>query len=119
MNDCLSESNYALGMTSSRLFALVGQRVLTADRVHDYVQLRFDSGDVLNVFNAFDLGCDGGPVMLDHLVGVRVETVVEEQESVRLEGTGIALCIDLTRDSFSGPEALHFVPATGEQVVWN
>jgi hypothetical protein len=106
-------------MTMSPLSILVGQRVSAAHRVHDYVQLRFDRGDILNVFNPFDLRGDGGSIALDELVGVSVETVTEEQDFVRLTGGAMALRIDLTKNSFVGPEALHFIPATGEQVVWN
>ncbi len=106
-------------MTSSPLSALVGQRVAAAGRVHDYVQLRFDQGDVLNVFNVFDLRDEHGPVTLDHLVGVSIETVDDERDFVRLAAGAIALRVDLTQNSFVGPEALHYIPTCGEQVVWS
>ena len=106
-------------MTSSSLSALIGQRVLAAEPIHDYVQIRFTRGDVLNVFSALDLRDDGRPATLDDLVGMSVETAVEEPEFVRLTGGAVALRVDLTDVSFVGPEALHYIPAVGEQVVWN
>ena len=59
-----------------------GHCISAVDKVHDYLKLRFDNGDVLNVFNAYRLDVADGPDSYS-LVGKRVAGVAEEVQEVR------------------------------------
>lgn len=104
-------------MTSSALSALSGRCISAIDEVHDYLQLNFDNGDVLNVYNAYSLETRSGHGVRS-LVGRRVTVVSEDAKEVRLELDALRLCIDLSNAAFRGPEAIEYIPKTGSRVVW-
>jgi hypothetical protein len=103
-------------MTSSSLSALVGHSISAIDEVHDYLQLKFDNGDVLNVFNAYSLDMVAD---IRSLVGRRVTVVAEEPKEVRLEMGALRLSVDLSDAAFRGPEAIEYIPTSGSRVVWS
>lgn len=97
---------------------IMGQGVAVASRVHDYAQIEFKSGDLLNIFNSFTINGEGSADM-QVVVGKTVTDVRENEASLRLEFEGIQLVVGLTDDAYSGPESLEFIPAGGgSRIVW-
>lgn len=104
-------------MASSALSALLGRCISVIDEVHDYLQLSFDNGDVLNVYNAYSFEAGSGRGA-SSLVGRRVTLVAEDPKEVRLELDTEWLCINLSDAAFRGPEAIEYIPKSGSRVVW-
>ena len=68
---------------SSMLSLLVGQRISKAERLYDYAQLWFDSGDLLNIFNVYVvLGCESETIA--ELVGCDVSSITETDGEIEL-----------------------------------
>ena len=103
---------------TSALEPLLGKCITSADAVHDYIQLRFESGDVLNVFNEYCLEGDGAYDLRD-LVGLCVKEVSEQTQKVLIDLGGLKFCISLLDAAFRGPEAIEYIPASGSRVVWS
>jgi len=98
--------------------ALVGRSIRSVVEIHDYVQLHFNLGIVLNIYNPFqvegtnDLG-------LDALVGATTTQVIERVEEVVLRfGTGAVISIDLREAAYTGPEAMLLRVPGGPIIVW-
>jgi hypothetical protein len=105
-------------MPESVLFPLVGHRVTTADVVHDYVQLRFDNGDVLNVFNDYEI--EGSSLATLHaLIGKCVVAVSTQPREVRLELGELSLIVSLLDTAYRDAEAIEYIPSSGSRVVWS
>lgn len=103
---------------TSALLPLVGQRVDAANRIHDYIQIRFETGGVLNIYNLFELAAPTrGVARLEDLIGCSVSAALEHRNGIRLTIGETTVFIDLTDTAFSGPEALEYVPASGSSVV--
>jgi hypothetical protein len=100
------------------LDGLLGQSVSWADSVHDYVQLRFGNGDLLNVYNKFLVDGLGNPGLAD-LVGCVVEGVLADEGQVVLAFGAVSLRVSLLEASYQGPEAIEYIPLTGDRVVWS
>jgi len=99
---------------------LIGLKVSKASLVHDYLQIFFEGGAVLNVYNPFRLSGgaarDGGAPP----VGASVLASVEE-EGRKIELTfsnGVVVSIDMRDEAYQGPEALELVRAGSPTVVW-
>lgn len=105
-------------MPTSMLSPLVGHRVTAADVIHDYVQLRFDNGDVLNVFNEFAVG-GVGTSGIHLLIGQRVAAVCAQPHEVRLELGELIFSVSLLDTAYRGPEAIEYIPSSGSRVVWS
>lgn len=103
---------------TSALAPLVGRYVTVADVVHDYIQLRFDNGDILNIFNEYGLEGIGG-FDVQALVGRRVASVSVQPQEVRVQLDGVQLRVSLLDAAFRGPEAIEYIPASGCPVVWS
>lgn len=95
-------------MATSTLSPLVGQRVIATDVVHDYLQVRFENGDLLNVYNVYELQGKTGAAQIGALVGLRVDATTMRKDAVRIECGALTLRMDLADASFSGPEALEY-----------
>lgn len=98
---------------------LLGVKLSKAEVVHDYLQLRFENGVILNVFNAYStrefsiddlsniFGCDVCAIRID-------ETAVEFEFS-----GGGAIRVGMSDNDYEGPEAMEYIGATGDRVVWS
>lgn len=105
-------------MTTSALSPLVGRRVVAAEVIHDYVQLRFDNGDVLNVFNEYGIeGAVGSDVRA--LTGQCVAAVFTQPHEVRLDFGDLRFSVSLLDVAYRGPEAIVYIPSSGSRVVWS
>lgn len=105
-------------MTTSALSSLVGRRIVAAEVIHDYVQLRFDNGDVLNVFNEY--GIEGGVGLDVHALTDRcVAAVFTQPHEVRLDLGDLRFRVSLLDVAYRGPEAIEYIPSSGNRVIWS
>lgn len=96
---------------------LVGSTVKNAIRVHDYHQLFFEEGAILNVYNDFEVSGGEG---VGSLEGAKVEGVEDTEDAAALRFSGEkSLRIDLRDAAYSGPEALALRMPGKPVVVWN
>jgi len=101
----------------SKLEILVGLLMADAMKVHDYVQLIFEQGIVLSIYNEFRLpnGDD-----ISSLRGEKLLKAEEKQEEIILHfSNGKSLSIDLRDEAYNGPEALQLNVPGQLTVVWN
>lgn len=97
---------------------IIGRKILAAQNIHDYTQLRFDDQSVLSIYNKFSL--TGAVTTLDRTVGQVVTGLDASAEMLKLllwpTGT---LAIGLCEEDYSGPEALSYAPSSGPTIVVN
>lgn len=105
-------------MKNSVLSPLVGRRVVTVEAIHDYIQLGFDSGDVLNVFNLYRIE-GSGDSDVHALIGQCLAAIFTQPWEVRLELGQLSLIVSLLDTAYRGPEAIEFIPSSGSRVVWS
>lgn len=104
---------------SQILSKLVHRHVEQVRHVHDYVQLRFDDGAILNVFNSATVS-GGRPDDLSSLVGVEVAEVSSTNTNVCLVmADGNVLTVGMADADYRGPEAMEYIAADGGRVVWS
>lgn len=97
---------------------LVGQRITAAERVHDYMQIRFGNGDLLNVFNEYRIEGRGEESVTD-LIDLVVSDASTRKEEVCIALGTKTLRISLVDSAYRGPEAIEYIPASGKRVVWS
>jgi hypothetical protein len=105
-------------MPTSILSPLVGHQITTADQIHDYVQLKFDNGDVLNVFNEYVVN-GAGVSGIHALIGQRVVTVHTQPNEVRIKLGELSFSVSLLEKAYRGPEAIEYIKSSGSRVVWS
>lgn len=104
-------------MTTSVLSRLLGQFIVSVEVIHDYLQVTFSNGDLLNVFNVYLL--EGvGQSGIRELIGLRVCGISDQTHEVRLDLGAHALKVSLADEAFRGPEAMEYVPVSGSRIVW-
>ena len=104
---------------TSQLNSIIGMTLRAAAKVHDYVQLYFTDGAVLNIYNPFSLEASN-PVDLADLAGSSVRMVSETPEKAVIEfDNGVQILIDLRDEAYIGPEAMQLNVPGKPGVVWN
>jgi hypothetical protein len=80
----------------------------------DYISIGFESGDAINVYNQCKLEPHPPPV-----TNVILEQVIESQVEVSLHFSGgVKLTINLRDEAYNGPEAIEWLRADGQYVIW-
>lgn len=104
---------------SSRLRVLEGCTVRNVRRDPGCLQLEFERGVGLSIYNACSLsGVDEGTV--EELAGAVVEYVIETKTDARVVFVGgRSIEIDLRDAAFNGPEAMQLTVPGDPTVVWN
>jgi hypothetical protein len=96
------------------LNTLVGNQVSKSLAIEDYIQLFFENGDVLNIYNRYVL--EPGSVTLE---GRLLERVIETNNALTLEFVDqIKLVIDLKDSGYQGPEAIQLNRSNGQIIIW-
>ena len=99
---------------------LVGLKVSRASLIHDYLQVFFEGGAILNVYNVFHVS--GGPAVdggAPHVDASTLATVKEEGQKIELAfSNGVVISIDMRDEAYQGPEALELIRAGSPTVVW-
>ncbi|RMO90728.1 hypothetical protein ALQ33_100877 [Pseudomonas syringae pv. philadelphi] len=98
------------------LECLIGRRVTKACVVHDYVQVYFTGGCILNVNNTYEIY--GSTISL--LKGQKLISVLEgEREIEFIFGNLAKIRVDMSLDGFNGPEAMELSRPGFPRVIWN
>ena len=96
---------------------IIGERIEKIEAIHDYLQIWFSNGALLNVYNAFDLLGTGG--LVSSLVQGVIQQIKTDDCSLMLSLVdGRALRIGLLDADFRGPEAMEYIGVDGVRVVW-
>ena len=86
-------------------------------RIHDYVQLVFDGGAILNIYDLSQIPNELG---LKTFTGKIVRSVNEsKQKFVLLFDDSSRLEVDLQNTGFTGPERMELNVPGRPTVVWN
>jgi hypothetical protein len=97
---------------------LVGRKIQEAEKIHDYLQLWFDNGVLLNIFNVITvIGCMADD--FSQFVGCEVSSINESDVAVEIVFLdGKLLRVGMSDGDYHGPEAMEYVGVGGEIVVW-
>lgn len=95
---------------------LIGLFVQRIEKVHDYVQVIFSDGTVLNIFNSYSY--DGVSLLDISDVKVIKADELEEEININLENSGV-LSINLKEGAYNGPEAMVLIRESKPTVVWS
>ncbi len=99
---------------------LVGRRVVNTKIVEDYLQVWFENGPCLNVYNKHRITApDGRSQSYGDLAGATLDAAVRDREVIRLTfSNGFKLSIDMSEDGYLGPEAMQLTRPGLRTVVW-
>jgi hypothetical protein len=101
----------------SQLKVLVNLRVESTAELHDYLQLFFEEGSILSIYNEFELSDSGDT---NSLQGATLKKVEETQDTIALDFSNEQhLRIDLRDEAYRGPEAVVLHVPGKFIVVWN
>lgn len=102
----------------SRLDKLVSLSVTEVIQVHDYVQLLFSDGTVLNIYN--DYRCEPSGQDCLAIKGQIILSVQETATSAEITAINEArVIVDLSDEAYSGPEAMQLCVPGKPIVIWN
>ena len=95
---------------------LIGLFIKKVESIHDYVQIQFSDGTILNVYNHHQY--NAGPPKA--IKGKKVVSVEEGESKITIsfEGGG-AFSIGMSDDDYRGPEAMVLCVDGKPPVVWN
>jgi len=100
------------------LDCLVGRDAISAENVHDYVQLSFENDIRLSIYN--DIALDPGTVEIADFAGRELISVKQGDDSISLQFSGHAcISIDMRHEAYRGPEALELHRRSEPPVIWN
>jgi len=99
---------------------LVGLRVVKAESLEYDLIVWFQNGEVLTVYNKFQITASDGRAGTDrNLVGATLTELTEVHASLLLTfSNGVKLTIDMSEEGYSGPEALQLIRPGLPLVVW-
>lgn len=102
----------------TKLYPLLSLSIITIRQVHDYLQLVFSDGSILNIFNRYNYN-DSKDSKISNLVGQVVTHVQEEQTRIYIDFyNGSRFVIGLSSDDYNGPEALELIRKGEKLVIW-
>jgi hypothetical protein len=106
----------------SMLETLVGTNLTGVIRIHDYVQLLFQDGTILSVFNPLTVLKSETDTAIENCIGRKVLLAInnEDLETVQMELEGeIIIRVDLRHQSYRVPEAMVLSRPGKPIVVWS
>jgi hypothetical protein len=100
---------------SEKLKQFINKRIERMEIIHDYVQLFFTDGAILNIFNPYSIIGVRDP----KIVGYGITAVKQDQEAITLfllpEGS---IKVSRLDSDYRGPEAMEYIGKDGRSVVW-
>lgn len=107
-----------MSSTDNPMNRLIGLTVTEANKVHDYLQLRFGDSATLNINNKYklssgaeDIECVTGHAVLD----VKANALFIEIVFI----DSCSLIIGLGEDDYNGPEAVEMYVSGCSPIIWN
>ncbi len=99
----------------SALQESVGSIIQLIKVVHDYLQIAFDDGTILNIYNKYQYNADS----VSALAGKKLISVTEADNRIVLEFEGSGeLIVGLLDTDYNGPEALEIIPKNKPAIIW-
>jgi hypothetical protein len=96
-----------------------GRVVKRACKFHDYIQLYFDDGSILNIFNRV-VEPASSDNHLESLANTTLLKVSLKEGVISFAfSNGKQLGIGISDTDYQSPEALEFINAQGRRIVWN
>ena len=94
---------------------LIDKMIERTEIIHDYIQLLFSDGSILNIFNAYSI-TDASE---STLIGYEINAVKQEKEalSLFLSPRGV-IRIGMEDLDYRGPEALEYIEQSSPRVIW-
>lgn len=95
-----------------------GKVVKRVDAIHDYIQIEFEDGAMLNIYNRHILTGDAGKG-LGALAGKVVTQATEQDRGITVHfGDSLSMQIGMATGDFSGPEAMLY-RHKDQLIVWH
>ena len=94
---------------------LLQKRVTRFEHVHDYTQIYFHDGSVLNIFNAFTIKNGNPATLIEKSVAEvhsdlkSIKIIFSHQDEIR---------VGMEESDFNGPEAMELIEADNSRFVW-
>ena len=98
---------------------IIGKKVIRARQVHDYYQLLFDDGSVLNILNNFIVS-GNMEYNITQFIG-SVVTSINNTGCPAIEirfSDGKWIRIGISENDYNGPEAMEYIDNNGIFTVW-
>src|SRR5262249_7276910 len=94
---------------------LKNKSVREARSVEDYVQIEFEDGSILNIFNANSLYPPGAS-----LLNAKLASVTDEGSTIKfMFDDRLTLIVSMQESDFTGPEAMELIRADGQRIIWS
>ena len=99
-------------------YQLIGRKIESANFIHDYLQIRFEDGSVMNIFNAIELsGFFAGDISKS--IGCNIINFEGDDRAITISlGAGKTIKIGTLDEDYRGPEAIEYRGADGSIVIW-
>lgn len=101
------------------LHQLVGQSVRKVVPLHDYLQIYFDQGGILNIYNRYQIfvRCEGDVLSF---VEKKATDIMEEPKAITFTfGADHSIRVFLLDADYRGPEAMEFIEKDGSRSIWS
>ncbi len=107
-----------MSSANNPLERLIGLTAVQATKLHDYLQLKFSDGTILNINNRYKLvGTSDG---IECVIGKLVSGVKADERSIRIVFFGgMSLLVGLNEEDFNSPEAMEMYAAGSPPIIWN
>lgn len=103
----------------SPLHNIQGKAVSKVVKIHDYIQLFFEGGWGLNIYNPFHFTSEKFS-SIDDLAGLRVTSTKDDTSVASIHfSDGSSVSIRLDDDAYTGPEAMDLRGPGDKFFVWN
>lgn len=94
---------------------LIGQRIERIQKIHDYLQIFFAGGAILNILNAHTITDEHDP----ELAGYEITAAQEDEKTITLLMSPRGkIQIGLQNSDYQGPEAMMFLRESKPTIVW-
>ena len=95
---------------------LVGKKIIYVEKVHDYIQIKFEGNDILSIYNKYEYN----GIALDNIKTCKVLSVEETASKIVLYlDDGKNIIVGMDNADYFGPEAMVLLCADGATMVWN
>lgn len=92
----------------TQLNALLSLPIVSVIEIHDYLQIFFSNGAILNIFNKYSYKANDSRIC--SLVGTFATQLTQNQQNICIFfSNGSELIIGLSNDDYNGPEALELI----------
>lgn len=93
---------------------IIGNNITNLFRIHDYVQILFSNGGIMNIYNKSNIY-----EFDSKIVGESIENFVENGYSVEIHLSGGKIIrVGLSDDDYVGPEAIEYISPEGKRTIW-